>query len=67
MAEISDLGADLAALIEAARSRMRAAQLWMLDRGRVAPAEMPEELARQASGQRPADIVAWAGITHQGR
>jgi tetratricopeptide (TPR) repeat protein len=49
------------------RDALRLAQLWMLDRGRKAPPEMPVELARHASRATWADLTVWAGFVHQGR
>jgi CHAT domain-containing protein len=45
---------------------LRAAQLWMLDRQRRAPPEMPEPLASQAGRPELADMTAWAAFTHTG-
>jgi tetratricopeptide (TPR) repeat protein len=49
------------------RDALRLAQLWMLDRRRKAPPEMPAELARHATRAMCADPTAWAGFVHQGR
>lgn len=49
------------------RDALRAAQLWLLDVARVPPPEMPAELAERATAPEAADIVAWAGIVHQGQ
>jgi tetratricopeptide (TPR) repeat protein len=46
---------------------LRLAQLWMLDRGRTAPAEMPAELAEHVRRPLVASPTAWAGFVHQGR
>jgi CHAT domain-containing protein len=43
------------------------AQLWMLDGGRVAPAEMPAVLARRVGAIDRDDVAAWAAFTHLGR
>ena len=43
---------------------LRAAQLWMLDPDRVPPPSMPAALRNH--GQL-ADVISWAGLTHQGR
>ncbi|GHF48840.1 hypothetical protein GCM10010218_32910 [Streptomyces mashuensis] len=45
---------------------LRAAQLWMLDDGRVAPPGMPERLAEQVRCIKGDELVAWAGFTHLG-
>jgi hypothetical protein len=49
------------------RDALRLAQLWMLDPDRVVPAEMPASLAQDASRADLADVLAWAGLTHQGQ
>ena len=49
------------------REALRLAQLWMIDPRRVAPAEMPPELAKKARLRRLANLTAWAGFTHQGQ
>lgn len=43
------------------------AQLWMLDSGRVVPAQMPVALARRVEAIERDDIAAWAAFTHRGR
>jgi hypothetical protein len=43
---------------------LRAAQLWMLDPDRVPPVSMPETLWNQGG---LSGMIAWAGVTHQGR
>jgi CHAT domain-containing protein len=50
-----------------ARDALRMAQLWMLDPGRTAPAEMPARLAAEAGRADLAELSAWASVTHQGR
>ncbi|MFJ6065230.1 CHAT domain-containing protein [Streptomyces tendae] len=45
---------------------LRRAQLWMLDPQRRVPPEMPARLAVRARYIRPANLVGWAGFTHQG-
>jgi hypothetical protein len=45
---------------------LRAAQLWMLDPARAIPADMPPELAAEASRQVLDDPAAWAGFVHHG-
>lgn len=52
---------------ESSRDALRAAQLWMLDPARVAPPEMPYELAKDAAGLGSVHIADWAAFTHQGR
>jgi CHAT domain len=49
------------------RDALRLAQLWMLDPHRTAPPEMPSALARFARAPVLANVVAWAGVVHQGR
>ena len=51
------------------RDALRRAQLWMLEPRRAVPDEMPEPLAAKAKAQRRllADVIAWAGVTHQGQ
>lgn len=52
------------------RDALRRAQLWMADPGRVPPASMPAGLRRQLdghSGMGLDDVLAWAGLTHQGQ
>ncbi len=46
---------------------LRRAQLWMLDRERGLPPDMPEALALRAGAVDPDDLSAWAGFTHLGR
>ena len=46
---------------------LRAAQLWMLDRHRTMPPEMPPELAAAVAGADPSAAIAWAAVTHWGR
>ena len=53
-----------------ARDALRSAQLWMADPGRVPPGSMPAGLRRQLEGHGPVpldDVLAWAGLTHQGQ
>ncbi|WP_443033923.1 CHAT domain-containing protein [Streptomyces sp. AD681] len=45
---------------------LRRAQLWMLDPQRRVPPEMPARLAVRARYIRSANLVGWAGFTHQG-
>jgi tetratricopeptide (TPR) repeat protein len=52
---------------EPAADALRLAQLWMLDRNREAPAEMPAELAKHVRRPLAASPSAWAGFAHQGR
>ncbi len=49
------------------RDALRGAQQWMLDRARVAPPEMPPELAERVQRRSLARVTAWAGFVHQGR
>jgi len=52
------------------RDALRRAQLWMTDPGRVPPASMPAGLRKAlAEDGRTSldDVLAWAGLTHQGR
>lgn len=49
------------------RDALRLAQLWMLDPGRTAPAEMPAELAKDVPRLGSVGIANWAAFTHQGR
>jgi tetratricopeptide (TPR) repeat protein len=49
------------------RDALRLAQLWMLDRGREVPPQMPAELARHITHRVCADLTVWAGFVHQGR
>lgn len=46
---------------------LRAAQLWMLDPDRAAPASMTPGLRNLADRARFAKPIAWAGFTHVGR
>jgi hypothetical protein len=46
---------------------LRAAQLWMLDPDRMAPRDMPQELARHVREPGLEDPYAWAAFTHRGR
>jgi CHAT domain-containing protein len=46
---------------------LRAAQLWMLDPDRIAPRDMPQELARHVREPGLADPYAWAAFAHRGR
>jgi hypothetical protein len=46
---------------------LRAAQLWMLDPGRVIPPEMPAGLATVVRGADASAAIAWAAVTHWGR
>jgi CHAT domain-containing protein len=46
---------------------LRAAQLWMLDPGRVVPDGLPPVLRDEASGPALAHPVAWAGFAYQGQ
>jgi CHAT domain-containing protein len=46
---------------------LRAAQLWMLNPGRVIPDEMPHPLRRQIDVERMANVVAWAPFVHWGQ
>ncbi|MDT3396580.1 CHAT domain-containing protein [Streptomyces sp. B1866] len=45
---------------------LRAAQLWMLDPGRAAPADMPPRLAARVPLIKADDLAGWAGFTHLG-
>jgi CHAT domain-containing protein len=49
------------------RDALRRAQRWMLDPRRIAPPEMPPELASRAGASGLAKVIAWAGFVHQGR
>jgi CHAT domain-containing protein len=46
---------------------LHAAQLWMLDPARVAPASMPADLAALTGSASLARPTAWAAFTHLGR
>jgi hypothetical protein len=53
-----------------ARDALRRAQLWMADPDRVPPASMPAGLRKPLEGNAPGefdDVLAWAGLTHQGQ
>lgn len=52
---------------ESPRDALRLAQLWMIDPGRSAPAEMPPELAKDVPHLGTFPISEWAAFTHQGR
>jgi CHAT domain-containing protein len=45
---------------------LHAAQLWMLDPARRAPASMPPDLAAHSGRSGAADPIAWAAFTHLG-
>jgi tetratricopeptide (TPR) repeat protein len=52
------------------RDALRRAQLWMADPGRVPPASMPAGLRKALAVNGPwalDDVLAWAGLTHQGQ
>lgn len=49
------------------RDALRSAQRWMLNPTRVAPPEMPPELANHAHRRILGHVTAWAGFVHQGR
>ncbi len=55
------------------RDALRAAQLWMLDPERKAPAEMGHRLRREMEEDEDdpegllTDVYSWAAFTHQGR
>ncbi|MFJ5926208.1 CHAT domain-containing protein [Kitasatospora sp. NPDC092948] len=46
---------------------LRRAQLWMIDPGRVLPADLPGPMADRAAAVDPDDLSAWAGFTHLGQ
>jgi len=46
---------------------LRAAQLWMLNPGRIVPDGLPTVLRDEARGSVPAEPEAWAGFAYQGR
>jgi len=45
---------------------LREAQLWMLDRDRVVPDDMPRPLRDRLRPEKLADVVSWAGFVHAG-
>lgn len=52
------------------RDALRRAQLWMIDPGRVPPSAMPAVLRKRldpAVSAELTDVMAWAGLTHQGQ
>ena len=49
------------------RDALRCAQQWMLDPCRIAPPEMPPELASHTRAGGLSKVIAWAAFVHQGR